>query len=55
MFQMHIQANLFNCGDKSLAHWVRTQRHCCKIESRIESLNSVGFVWSVSEGRGING
>ena len=50
-YQKHgrVPVTSFNRADKSLAHWVKTQRRCCKMESRIELLNAVGYVWCPSE------
>ena len=44
----HARVTYSNCEDKSLVRWVNRQRRCCKIKSRIELLNAVGFHWSVS-------
>ena len=54
IYQRHgrVAVTSSNCEDKSLAHWAHKQRRYYKIESRIKFLNAIGFVWSLSEGRG---
>ena len=41
----HAKVLMTNCNDKSLVKWVQNQRRTCKLKSRIEMLDSVGFIW----------
>lgn len=36
-------------ADRSLGRWVNKQRTYCKLKSRVDLLNGVGFVWNVKE------
>jgi hypothetical protein len=36
-------------ADRSLGRWVNKQRTYCKLKSRVDLLNGIGFVWNVKE------
>jgi hypothetical protein len=36
-------------ADRSLGRWVNKQRTYCKLKSRVDLLNAIGFVWNVKE------